>query len=168
LWLASAADGAKGERFRVIARTLGRESAETLPPTGKVAVAGQMARFIRTGLTEEYTVNMDGVRQDFVIEQRPEGTGPVRLELEVDGAKAEAMGDGVRLVLADGGRKLVYSRLKAQDARSKEVKANGGGVRGRVAVLVNDADAVYPGALTTFSDANWSIMNPGIPGASGR
>ena len=47
-----------------------------------------------------------------MIEQRPEGTGPVRLELEVDGAKAEAMEDGVRLVLADGGRKLVYSRLK--------------------------------------------------------
>ncbi|MGH7969016.1 MAG: hypothetical protein ACREIC_09855, partial [Limisphaerales bacterium] len=94
LWLASAADDAKGERFRVIARTLSRKNAETLPLTGKVAVAGHMARFIRTGLTEEYTVNMDGVRQDFVIEQRPEGTGPVRLDLEVDGANAEAMGDG--------------------------------------------------------------------------
>ena len=68
-------------------------------------------------------MSVDGVRQDFVIEQRPEGTGPVRLELEVDGAKAEAMGDGARLVLADGGRKLVYNRLKAQDARGKEVKA---------------------------------------------
>ena len=92
LWLVSTVDGARGEPFRVIARTLGHENEEGLPLSGKVAVAGQMARFIRTGLTEEYTVNMDGVRQDFVIEQRPEGTGPVRLELEVDGAKAEAMG----------------------------------------------------------------------------
>ena len=33
-------DGAKGEPFRVIARTLGREDAETLPLSGKVAVAG--------------------------------------------------------------------------------------------------------------------------------
>ena len=60
LWLASAADGAKGERFRVIARTLGRESAETLPLTGKVEVAGQVVKFIRSELTEEYSVSMGG------------------------------------------------------------------------------------------------------------
>jgi hypothetical protein len=64
LWLASIADGAKGKPFRVIARTLGRESAETLPLTGQVEVSGQVARFIRTGLMEEYTVSVDGVRQD--------------------------------------------------------------------------------------------------------
>jgi hypothetical protein len=103
LWLASAADGAKGERFRVIARTLGRESAETLPPTGKVVVAGQVARFIRPGLTEECSVSVAGVRQDFVIEQRPEGTGLVRLDLEVDGAKAETMGDGGWGAIGAGG-----------------------------------------------------------------
>jgi len=60
LWLVSTVDGARGEPFRVIARTLGHEDGEALPLSGKVAVAGQMARFIRTGLTEEYTVNMDG------------------------------------------------------------------------------------------------------------
>jgi hypothetical protein len=160
LWLISTVDGARGEPFRVIARTLGHEDGEALPLSGKVALAGQMARFIRPGLTEEYTVNMDGVRQDFVIEQRPEGTGSVRLELEVDGAKAEAMEDGVRLVLVDGGRNLVYSRLKAQDARGKEVEARMEVVSsGRVAVLVNDADAVYPVRIDpTFSDANWVSM----------
>jgi hypothetical protein len=97
LWLVSTVDSANGRPFRVIARTLGRVDAEALPLSGKVAVAGQMAQFMRTWLTEEYTVSMDGLRQDFVIERRPEGTGPVRLELEVDGAKAEAIGDGARL-----------------------------------------------------------------------
>src|SRR5207244_12271717 len=96
LWLVSTVDGARGEPFRVIARTLGREDEEALPLSGKVAVTGQMARFTRNGLTEEYTVSVDGVRQDFVIEYRPQGTRPVRLELEVDGAKVEAMGDGAR------------------------------------------------------------------------
>ncbi len=169
LWLTSAAEGASGERFRVIARSLGRASAETLPPTGTVVVAGQAARFIRTELTEEYSVGVDGVRQDFVIEQRPEGTGLVRLDLEVDGAKAESMDDGMRLVLADGGRKLVYNRLKAEDARGKEVKARMEVVSaGRVAVLINDADAMYPVRIDpTFSDANWVSMSPGIPGADG-
>ena len=94
LWLASVEDGTKGEGLRVIARTLGRESAETVPLTGKVEVAGQVVKFIRSELTEEYSVNVDGLRQDFVIGRRPEGTGGVRLELELDGAKAETMADG--------------------------------------------------------------------------
>src|SRR6478672_5599517 len=82
LSLVSTVDGAKGEPFRVTARTLGREHEEAvLPLLGKVAVAGQTGRFLRTGLTEEYSVSVDGVRQDFVIERRPEGTSPIRLEL---------------------------------------------------------------------------------------
>jgi hypothetical protein len=161
LWLISTVDGARGAPFRVIARTLGREREEALPLSGKIAVAGQMARFIRTGLTEEYTVSGDGVRQDFVIEHRPEGTGAVWLELEVDGAKAEAMGDGVRLVLADGGRKLVYNRLKVEDACGKQVKARMEVLSaGRLAVQLEDADAVYPVRIDpTFSDVNWVSMD---------
>ncbi len=167
LWLASAADGATGERFRVIARTLSRESAETLPPTGKVVVAGQVARFIRPGLTEECSVSVAGVRQDFVIERRPEGTGLVRLDLEVDGAKAETMGNGARLVLADRGRKLVYNRLKAEDARGNEVKASMKVMSAnRLTVELEDTAAEYPVRIDpTFSDANWISMNPGVPGA---
>jgi hypothetical protein len=35
-------------------------------------------------------------------------------------------------------------------------------------VVVNDADAVYPVRIDpTFSDANWSSMNPGVPGTDG-
>jgi len=40
-----------------------------------VEVADKPARFVRPGLTEEYTVSMDGVRQDFVVLERPEGAG---------------------------------------------------------------------------------------------
>jgi len=70
------------------------------------------------------------------------------------------MADGAQLVLEDGGRKLMYNRLKAQDARGKEVKARMEVVSsGRVAVLVNDATAVYPVRIDpTFSDANWVSM----------
>src|SRR6266496_937560 len=58
-----------------------------LPRTGTVEVADKLARFVRPGLTEEYTVSMDGVRQDFIIEQRTAGAGALRVELEVAGAK---------------------------------------------------------------------------------
>jgi hypothetical protein len=167
LSLASAVDGVNGEGFRVIARTLGRASAETMPLIGKVEVAGQVVKFIRSELTEEYSVSVDGLRQDFVIARRPEGTGLVRLELEVDGAKAEAKADGAQLALAKGGRKLAYNRLKAEDARGKEVKVRMEVVSAsRVAMLVDDADAVYPVRIDpTFSDVNWVSMT-GLLGAN--
>jgi hypothetical protein len=38
-------------------------------------VTGQTVRFTRAGLVEEYSVSMDGVRQDFVVPQKPAGDG---------------------------------------------------------------------------------------------
>src|SRR6266566_185755 len=41
--------------------------APRLPDTGTVAIDAQTVRFTRPGLVEEYSVSMDGVRQDFVV-----------------------------------------------------------------------------------------------------
>jgi hypothetical protein len=142
LWLTSTTDTSKGERFRVVASAVGRQEGGrassraltsspfpemfglaatlALPEAGKVEVTGQVARFIRPGLTEEYSVSMDGVRQDFVIEHPPLNSPPsavllrrtgqlstlnpqagqLRVELDVTGARAEPLVNGVRLVLA--------------------------------------------------------------------
>jgi hypothetical protein len=88
-----------------------------------MAVDGQTARFIRPGLTEEYSVSVDGVRQDFVVLERPEGAGHLRVELDVTGARDEPLVNGARLVLNCSGRKIAYSRLRATDARGKELAA---------------------------------------------
>jgi hypothetical protein len=66
---------------------------------------------------------MDGVRQDFIIEQRPVGAGTLRVELEVAGAKVGPLADGARLVLENSGRKIAYSRLCVTDATGKELNA---------------------------------------------
>ncbi len=189
----------------------------TLPVKGSVLVKDHTARFIRDGLTEEYTVSVDGVRQDFIVEQRPGGEGELRVELDVTGAKAEPLVNGVRLVLDGSGRKLTYNRLRVVDATGRELPARmevaagvspaveGGilppgrgarttGVSGfhcdpfassgisagleatalrqaetpaatRLAVLVDDAAAIYPVRIDpTFSDADWSSVGapPGL------
>ncbi len=183
-----------------------------LHKTGIVKVTDNVARFIRPGLTEEYTVSVDGVRQDFIIEQRPEGDGELRVELDVTGAKAEPLVNGARLVLDGSGRKLAYNRLRVTDATGRELPArmevapNAFGVGGAhpaarnlaanhsranlhamsesagleatalrqarmpaattLAVLVDDAAAIYPLRIDpTFSDADWISMG-GIPGAN--
>src|SRR5207245_6216004 len=79
-----------------------------LPRTGAVSLDGQTARFTRPGLVEEYSVSMDGVRQDFIIEQRPVGEGPLRVELAVSGARVEPAADGARLALENSERKIAY------------------------------------------------------------
>jgi hypothetical protein len=66
---------------------------------------------------------MDGVRQDFLLTRRPAGKGALVVELEVDGARAEAQPDGAWLVLSCSGRKLAYNRLTATDASGRVLTA---------------------------------------------
>jgi len=146
LWLTSTVTNHPGERFRVVATAVGRSPeggraspraltlsgpdrnsglarALALPGRGTVAVDGQTVRFTRAGLVEEYSVSMDGVRQDFVVVERPPGEGELQVGLEVAGARVEAMLGGAQLVLNGSGRKIAYSRLRATDANGKELPA---------------------------------------------
>ncbi|MEI6566017.1 MAG: hypothetical protein WCR20_05045, partial [Verrucomicrobiota bacterium] len=154
LWITSTTDKAQGQPFRVMACTVGRGNGETLSPSGMVEMADELVRFGRPGLTEEYSVSMDGVRQDFVIAERPAGTGQLRVELAVDGAKVEPLADGARLVLVDGGRKIAYTRLQAVDAAGKKLVAKLEVLAvNRLAVVLDDAAAEYPVRIDpTFSD----------------
>src|SRR6266853_3788539 len=142
-----------------------------LQATGSISIDGQTVRFIRAGLVEEYTVSMDGVRQDFVVMEKPAGDPPslspdgvevarragegaLRVELAVTGAKLEPLGDGVQLVLEKSGRKIAYSRLRVRDATGRELPARMEMQRALafslqpsafpLAVLADDTGAVYP------------------------
>ena len=92
LWLRSTVTHAQGTPFRVLASGVGRAGAAAtrLLPAGQVEATDKLARLLRPGLTEEYSVSVDGVRQDFVVLGRPAGTGALRVELAVAGARALA------------------------------------------------------------------------------
>ena len=155
-----------------------RQGAQTLPRTGKVSVDDKLVRFTRPGLTEEYSVSVDGVRQDFIIESPPlnpqpstlnQSAGDLRVELALSGARAEATASGARLRLDGSGRALAYSRLRVEDATGRELTARLEVLSAdRLAVSVADANATYPVRIDpTFSDADWVSLNPGLPGANG-
>jgi hypothetical protein len=209
LWLTSTVTNTVSDRFRVTATAVGRtaanatfnfqnpESSILLAGAGEVSVCGQTVRLSRPGLTEEYSVSMDGVRQDFIVDQAPLSppAGELVVQLAVAGAQVEPAADGARLVLANSGRKIAYSRLRVTDATGKELPARmdvssvgdeatslnswvladnieemsfltPAPAREELAVMVNDAEAVYPVRIDpTFSDANWISMG-GIPGAN--
>ena len=168
LWLESTSPEAAG-KIRLVASAVDREPAGTglLARTGEVLVVDGLVRFSRPGLTEEYSVSVDGVRQDFVITERPAGSGDLRMELALTGAQVQAAAYGAKLKLDGSGRELAYSRLRATDATGQELKAHLVVVApDRLAVRVTDADATYPVRIDpTFSDADWVSMNPGLLGA---
>ena len=172
LWLTSTAtEGAAPDRFRVRAERLGRTGGamSDLGGAGTATLAGaNLGRYQRAGMVEEYSASMDGVRQDFVVPTRPAGTGALRVELAVRGARAQSSAQGAELVLAGSGRKVAYSRLKVVDATGRELaatlEADG---EDRLVVGVDDEQARYPVRIDpTFSDANWISMG-GYPGANG-
>lgn len=151
-----------------------------MPAMGRVETSENVTRFLRPGLTEEYSVSVDGVRQDFIIQQRPAGEGELRVELDVTGATVAPLGNGVRLTLHGSGRQLAYHRLHVSDATGRELPARmevASGIRpdvegahptaSRLDVLVDDANAIYPVRIDpTFSDADW-VGFGGISGANG-
>ncbi len=150
------------------------EAVPALASAGIVNVADNSARFIRDGLIEEYSVSMDGVRQDFIIQQRPPGDGELRVELDVTGATADPLVNGARLTLNGSGRKLAwrklaYTRLHVTDTSGRELAARIEATSAsRLAVIVDDISAVYPVRIDpTFSDENWISMG-GIPGADSQ
>ncbi len=169
LWLTSTSAESRGDRFRVEATALGRGDApgSPLPTTGVVSATGSQARWERPNLTEEYSASMDGVRQDFLVAERPEGTGALRLELAVAGAQVEASTYGVQLTLGGSHRAVAYSRLKVVDAAGKAVSARFEILAAdRLAVRVEDLGAEYPLRIDpTFSDVNWTSFG-GLAGAS--
>jgi hypothetical protein len=140
----------------------------TLPATGTVSVSDNLVRFTRLGLTEEYSVSVDGLRQDFVLAERPAGEGELRVELALVGARAEALAHGAKLTMEPSGRALAYNRLRASDATGRQLAARMEVLStDRVAVCVADADAIYPVRIDpTFSDADWVSLNAGMPGAN--
>jgi hypothetical protein len=174
MWLESTAEGNdQPERFRLLAiaqgRTAAPSSAALLDRTGKVQVTRDAALFVRPGLLEEYSVSMDGVRQDFVVLECPVGAGTLNVTLEVTGARVAVAPYGAKLTLQGSGREIAYSRLHVTDAKGRVLSAHfevaGANL---LQVRVDDAEAVYPVRIDpTFSDADWFSMG-GIRGVGGE
>jgi parallel beta-helix repeat protein len=150
-------------RFSVLATGLGRRKGNVaaLERSGRVEVEKNLVRFLRSGVVEEYTVSVDGVRQDFVIAEPPPGKGDLRVELSVAGATARPSDRGATLILQDSRRQLSYYRLRVVDARNRQLPARlVVELPQTLAVVVADANAVYPIRIDpTFSDADWHGMD---------
>jgi hypothetical protein len=168
LSLRSTAPGNTDAPFSIKAASLERSQGKTAGFCGSGTVETQsgMIRWLRDGVVEEFTTGMDGVRQDFVLTQRPHGEGILRLRLQMEGAKVEAADQGVKLRLPASGRELAYSRLRVTDADGRELPAAFEVTPvGDLSITVDDAQATWPLRVDpTVASALWVSMNDTLPG----
>ena len=82
--------------------------------------------------------------------EAPGGSGPLRVDLALNGARAEAAAIGVRLALNIFGRRPACRGLRVVDARGREMPARlEVPAARRLAVVVEDAGAVHIASSVT-------------------
>lgn len=176
LWVRSTGDDTRDE-FRIRAMVVGAGDSPAacgkgieLEPVGAVMRVQDSVMWIRPGLTEVYTTSMDGIRQDFLVQEEPPGfEGTLEVVLAVEGARARAQEKGATLVMDDGaGRELAYHRLFVTDANGRELPSR---IEVddpyRLRIIVDVGTGRFPIQIDpTISDDDWSGFT-GLLGVKG-
>jgi hypothetical protein len=123
---------------------IGRGDSLAAVGPGRVASREARAEISREGLLEWYENSAAGLEQGFTLAERPTGTGPLALELAVQGASASLHGDAV-VFATQAGRTLRYDHLVATDATGEALVARlAVPAPQRVRIQIEDAGAKYP------------------------
>ncbi len=128
--------------------SVGRDAVRRARGVAGVHAEGQELVLARDGDVEEsFLAGPLGVEQSFLVRTRPEGAGPLVVEVAFEGVVPErAAGDDHRVILRDEGGLVRggYRDLAATDAEGHELAARME-VRGTVVALaIDDSTAAYP------------------------
>ncbi len=112
----------------------------------------------------EYTNDENGMRQDFIIHNKPVSEGKLFLEFEVITELRMITGsDALMFKDENGVERIKYSSLKCWDAEGKELRAyfkesSGSVCTNSFSIIVNDENAVYPVTIDPLStSAGWTV-----------
>ena len=99
----------------------------------------------RPGLTEWWDNGPAGLEQGFEVAARPDGAGPLLVDLSVEGLQGSVTGDGALAIFRDRGRVAMLVRdLHAFDATGAALGARFEAGDGRLTYVIEDAGAAYP------------------------
>ncbi|MBK8554171.1 MAG: FG-GAP repeat protein [Ignavibacteria bacterium] len=113
----------------------------------------------------EYTNDERGMRQDFIIKNKPAGNGNLKLQISAETKLSLAISDEELIFSDDEGKEMMkYSSLKVFDANGKTLNAsfinndNYSNDESRLfAISVDDKDAAYPVTIDPISSSpDWT------------
>jgi len=118
------------------------------------------------GISEKFLTDFNGIRQDFIINSKPEGKGKLTVKLEFGGVKVSGGKNGLLLTPMESKRTFTYNKLTVKDAAGKELKAEFKLDSENIAsIIVEDKGATYPITIDpTVTDLDWSRMGFGVFG----
>jgi VCBS repeat-containing protein len=124
------------------------------------------------GFTIEYSNDEKGLRQNFIINQKPNGTNNLEATIHVTGdLKANVENNELVLKNNNGIAQFYYRDLKVWDAQGQTLAAKME-MRNEntLAIVVNDKDAVYPVTIDPLNQTPaWTTSADGIlPGLVGQ
>jgi hypothetical protein len=122
-------------------------------------------RFDHPGFSIEYINNEKGLRQNFIITEKPAGSGDLELLLKIEGdMSASVINNGLQFKDKTGATKLFYTDLQVWDANHRVIKA---AMELRddntLVIIVKDASAVYPLTVDPLNKTpEWTTSADGI------
>ena len=120
---------------------------------GEVTSDRARVEIVRPGIAEWFVNSPAGLEHGFTVAVPPTGTGLLVLELSVEGAEASLENERV-IFRALNGRRLEYGHLEVFDAAGEIVPARlVVPAAGRLQLVVNDRDALYPLTLDPLLSA---------------
>lgn len=154
------------EHVRFSVSGLGRNGRTDLPwACGGRMAEGSTAWFQGERMAVHYAHSAQGLRQNFTVFTPPEGSGDVSVLLDVDGDLLPALdpgGHGLSFCDKRGTVLLTYRDLRCWDALQRPLPARmtladvpGGG---RLAIRVDDHDAVYPITIDPVSTSPSTLL----------
>lgn len=156
-----------------VGRTGSREAAVATPTLGecqgKADPMGQCVprlEYASGEFTEWWVASSGGFEQGWVVNERPVGSGPVRIDVAVGNADAEVEHSNLKLH-DDNGSALVVSGLRAWDARGESLPVRFESGEDGFSVVVEDEGATYPVEVDpVYTTADWEVTGQGGLGDS--
>lgn len=116
---------------------------------GKAAARDQQVTYRYSGFSVEYINDAKGLRQNFIVDQKPQGNGQLKVKLQLQGdLQARLVTAGkVYLHQKNDARRveMVYDDLKVWDAQHRPVPARMEVAAGNeITIVVDDSQAAYP------------------------
>jgi Secretion system C-terminal sorting domain/FG-GAP repeat len=115
----------------------------------------------------EYLNNENGLRQNFIVKQKPAGEGQLRLDIGLLSSLRPSIANGSKLVYHDNAQKpvLSYEDLKVWDANNEPLVAHMELTKDNrvLSLVVDDQDAEYPVTIDPLSrNPEWTTSANGI------
>ncbi len=114
-------------RLRDLGRTDKKEDINDLCSmfSSELKASGNKAHSENENIRIDYTNNEEGMRQDFIVKNKPLGEGKLRLTISANTKLKMTVGaDEVKFKDINGDEIMKYSSLKVWDADGRELKAN--------------------------------------------